>query len=60
MKDNEGGYVAPENTTLPFLSPVEGDSIFLPALERIRTLYPESYYWGATSTSDLYGPEAKR
>ena len=60
MKDNEGGYVAPANTTLPFLSLVEGESILLPTLERLRTLYPKAYDWGDTSTSDLYGTDAAR
>ena len=60
MKDNEGGYVAPANTALPFSSPVEGGLIFLPALERLRTLYPEVYDWGAMAMSDLYGPDATR
>ena len=60
MEDNEGGYAAPANITLPFSSPVERESTLLPALECLRTLYPEAYDWGDTSMSDLYGPEATR
>ena len=33
-------FAAPAHTTFSFSSPVEGEALFLPALERLQTLYP--------------------
>ena len=48
----KGQYVAPANNAFAFASPVEGGPLFLPALERLQTLYPGAYARGTTSTSE--------
>ena len=48
--DKKGQYAAPSHTKFSFASPVEGEPLFLPALERLQTLYPGAYARGATST----------
>ena len=42
--------MAPANTA--FLLPAEWGPLFLPALERLQTLYPGAYARGTTSTSE--------
>ena len=49
--DAKGQYAAPAHTDFSFLSPVEGEALFLPALERLQTLYPGAYARGSTSTN---------
>ena len=44
-------YVAPYNTTFSFMLPVEEEPLFIPALERLQTLYPRFYACGTTYTS---------
>ena len=39
-RDAQGGYRAPAYTAFLFVLPVEGGAMFLPALERLQTLYP--------------------
>ena len=51
--DTKFQYAAPSDITFSFLSPVEGGPLFLPALERLQTLYPGAYNWGATSTHEV-------
>ena len=51
--DPKGQYVAPANTYFSFVSPVEGEPLFLPALERLQTLYPEAYARGTIYTSEV-------
>ena len=46
----KGLYAAPAHTNFSFSSPVEGEGLFLPLLERLQTLYPGAYSRGATST----------
>ena len=58
MGDNKGYYVAPVNTSLSFSSPVEGESLFGPALEFLQTIYPGAYSQDDTSKATLYSPEA--
>ena len=58
--DKKGDYVTPVNTSLSFLSPAEGGSLFSPALECLRALYPGAYSQGATSTANLHSPEAMK
>ena len=58
--NKKGDYVAPANTYLSFLSPAEGGSLFSPALECLRALYPGAYSQGATSTANLHSPEAMK
>ena len=48
------------NKYLYFLSPVEGRSIFVHALECLWTLYPRSYARGTMSTSTLEIPEGMK
>ena len=43
--------MAPANTAFSCVMPVEGGALFLPALERLGTLYPRAYARGATSTT---------
>ena len=45
--------MAPANTTFYFASPVEGEPLFLPALERLQNLYPRAYNRGTTATTTL-------
>ena len=45
-------YAAPAHNSFYFSSPVEGEPRFLPALERLQTLYPGAYARGAISTSE--------
>ena len=53
--------VIPRRQTPPFTlcSWWRGEGLFLATLERIQTLYPGSYAWGATSTIPP-GPEARK
>ena len=50
--DPKGQYVAPTNTNSYFASHVERGPLFLPALERLQTLYPGAYVQGTTYTSE--------
>ena len=43
--------MAPENTAFSFKTPVEGETLFLPALNHLLILYPGSYAQGSTSTT---------
>ena len=52
MGDAKGQYAAPAHTNFSFSSPVEGEAQFLPALERLQTLYPGAYARGSTSTNE--------
>ena len=45
--------MAPENTDFSFATPVEGEALLLPTLERLRTLYTGAYARGATFTTTL-------
>ena len=44
--------MAPAINTFSFASPVEGKPLFLPALESLQTLYPGSYAWVTTYTTE--------
>ena len=44
--------MVPANNTSSFVSPVEGGTLFLPAIERLQTLYPGAYARSTTSTSE--------
>ena len=50
--DPKDQYVAPVNDTLSYTTPVEGEPLFLAALERLQTLYPGAYTHGTISTSE--------
>ena len=52
--------MAPENTSFSFMMPVEGGSLFLPALERLWTLYPRAYARGAMSMTPPPPPRSGR
>ena len=45
--------MAPENTAFSFKTPVEGETLFLPALDHFLILYPGSYAQGSRSTYDI-------
>ena len=49
--------MAPPHTKFSFSSPVEREALFLPALERLQTLYPGAYAQGSISTHE--GAELK-
>ena len=64
-RDTKGGYVAPANTDFYFVSPVEGEALFIPSLECLWTLYLGAYAGGATyttshGTEDRKGPHEGR
>ena len=50
--DTKGQYAAPAHTKFYLLSSMEGEPLFLPALERLQTFYPGAYARGTTSTSE--------
>ena len=45
-------YVTPVNNAFDFTLPVEGETLFLPALKRLQTLYLRAYARGTTYTSE--------
>ena len=45
----KGQFAATVHTNFSSSSPVEGEALFLPALERLQTHYPGAYAWGSTS-----------
>ena len=47
---SKGQYAASAHNNFSFSSPVEGEALFLPALERLQALYPGAYTRSATST----------
>ena len=56
MGDSKGTCMAPSNTAFSLISLVEGEALFLPALERLWTLYTGAYPWSSTSPT----PRVKR